>query len=877
MKTTCFLPRILSLLLLLIVFQPVYGQKDINRPSEHFGFKPGADRMLFNYEALISYLEHIEEASGRMEMKKIGQSPEGKPMYGAFFSTPENLDNLDKLRRINEELALNENLTPRQRQKYQREGKVFFVATLSMHASEVGPSQAAPLIAYRLATTQSRDTLSWLNDVVYMMVPSHNPDGMNMVVEHYNKYKGTQYEGSSMPGVYHKYVGHDNNRDFVTLTQQDNRAVSRLFSQSWYPQVMVEKHQMGSTGPRYFVPPNHDPIAENIDAGIWNWMGIFGMNMIKDMTRENLAGVSQHYAFDNYWPGSTETCIWKNVIGFLTECASAQYATPIYVEENELSVWGKGLSEYKKSINMPLPWEGGWWKLSDIMDYELTSTFSAIKTCSNHKADILKFRNDMCRKQVEKGKSQPPYYYVFPRQQHDQSELVDLINLLKTHGIDRYKLDSNMHAGGHPLKKGDLVIPLAQPFRPFIKEVLERQDYPVRHYTPGGKMIKPYDITSWSLPLHKGLAYHEMNKRSRRLEQALVKIQGRYSLNPGINHPYQAMVLPVTNNESYQAAFMAHQKGLEVRYIKESRQIAGQMVKQGAFIIPDVQDHQDEMEQIESALSTQPRVLKKEPAFPTHKLDFPKVALIETWLHDMDAGWTRYLFDRYRIGYQVLRPGQITNADLQAYDVLVFPDNNKSVLMQGQYEDKESYRMSSYPPEYTKGMGEEGLQKVMKYLDQGGKVVAWGRSTELFMGKQTIRENGESETFTLPVANKADEMEQEGLYCPGSLVRIQLNPNSVFHLGMPEDIGVFYRGDPVFATRVPLFDMDRRVLAHFPDENILMSGYAEKPQVLAGEPSHVWLGKGRGEMVLFSFRPQFRASTPADYKMIFNSLLFSRQ
>ena len=97
----------------------------------------------------------------------------------------------------------------------------------------------------------------------------------------------------------------------------------------------------------------HDPIAENVDAGIWNWTTIFGSNLIKHMTAEGLTGVSQHYLFDDYWPGSTETCIWKNVIGMLTEAASVQYAKPIYIEPNELRVAGKGLSEYKKSINMP--------------------------------------------------------------------------------------------------------------------------------------------------------------------------------------------------------------------------------------------------------------------------------------------------------------------------------------------------------------------------------------------------------------------------------------------------------------------------------------------------------------------------------------------
>mgnify|MGYP006273609017 CR=1 FL=1 len=853
-----------------------FAQSHVEKPAEHFGYRPGTDRKLFDYNQLIGYLEKLEQASPRVRLQVIGESPMGRPMYVAFFSSPENINNLEELRKINRELALNPELTQQERAEYFQEGKVFFTATLSMHSSEVGPSQAAPLIAHRLATTGNPDTLRWLDDVVYMMVPCHNPDGMEMIVDHYRKYKGTKYEGSSMPGVYHKYVGHDNNRDFVTLTQEDNRAISRLFSQTWFPQVMVEKHQMGSTGPRYFVPPNHDPIAANIDAEVWNWIGLFGMNMIKDMTREDLAGISQHYAFDNYWPGSTETCIWKNVIGFLTECASAQHATPIYVEENELSVWGKGLSEYKKSINMPRPWEGGWWRLSDIVNYELVSTFSAIKTCANHRHDILAFRNDMCRQQVKKGESQPPYYYIMPREQHDPSELVDLVNLLKEHGVKRYQLKNEVELNDRLFKEGDVVIPLAQPFRPFIKEVLERQSYPVRHYTPGGKMIKPYDITSWSLPLHKGVTCYEMDQRSQRLENALTPIEGNYDLQAFVPREYEAMVLPFRRNESYRAAFTAHRLGMKVQYTRGSFRVKGDEVRDGAFVVRYSSGKRDKLEQLVDSLSVRPLILEEEPEFSLEKVDIPKIGLIETHQHDMDAGWTRYLFDQYDIDYDVIHPDQIKADDLGPYDVLVFPDNHKSVLLKGSYESESHYRMSSYPPQYTKGMGREGLKRLMAYVDAGGKIVSWGSSTELFMGKQTMEgEDGKEETFKLPVSNHAGDIKESGFYCPGSLVKVQLNKESVLTLGMPPATGVFYRGDPVFETSVPVFDMDRRVMAHFPEKEILMSGYAENEEAIAGEPAQVWVGKGAGELILFAFQPQFRASTPADYKLVFNSLLFS--
>ncbi len=311
-----------------------------------------------------------------------------------------------------------------------------------------------------------------------MMVPSHNPDGMDLVVEHYREYVGTNYEGSSLPQVYHKYVGHDNNRDFVVLTQEDTRVISRLYSTEWYPQVLVEKHQMGSTGPRYYVPPNHDPIAQMIDEGLWNWSAVFGATLARDMTADGLQGVASHWLFDDYWPGSTETSHWKNIISFLTEAASCKTATPIDVEPTELSVRGKGLSEYKKGVNMPDPWPGGTWSLGDIVEYELSSMASILATAAANREQILTFRNDLCRKEVEKGRSEAPYYFVLPKVQTDPGELAALVDLLLRHGIEVDRLTEDTIVGDHYLSAGDLVVPHGQPYRAFVKEMLEAQRYP---------------------------------------------------------------------------------------------------------------------------------------------------------------------------------------------------------------------------------------------------------------------------------------------------------------------------------------------------------------------------------------------------------------
>ena len=850
----------------------------ITTPEKYFGFVPGSDRNLIDYEQLIGYLKKVDSESEMVKMIRIGHTPMGKTMYLLFISSPENINNLEQLRFINRELALNPELDEKTLKKYTVEGKVFVLATLSMHSNEVGPSQALPLIVYKLTTSQNPEIKNMLNNVVYMAVPCHNPDGMDMVVKHYRRYKGTKYEGTPLPGIYHKYVGHDNNRDFIMLTQEDTKAIAKIYNQDWFPQVMVEKHQMGSRGVRYFVPPAHDPIAENIDAELWNWTTIFGSHMLRDMTNKNLAGVAQNYLFDDYWPGSTETCLWKGVIAMLTESASAKLATPVYVEPNELGVSGKGLSEYKKSIKMPLIWRGGWWRLEDIVKYEIESTLAILRTASKYKKDILQFRNLLCKREIARGKTEPPYYYIFPYNQKDKTELVNLVNLMREHGIKVYQLTEDREINSIVFKKGDIAIPLSQPFRAFIKEVLEVQKYPVRHYTPGGKIIKPYDITSWSLPLHMGLKVYEINEKVNIKEKYLTEIKKEYTIKYNIPEEFSAVLLPARSNGSYKIVFEALKEGLNVTRVMKKSCIEDITAENGDFLV--IIKKPEDSKTIKNILTrnTAEPVFIKSTKLPENlkKISPPRILLVETYFHDMDAGWTRFLFDQYSIPYRVVRPHELKNSKLfNGYHIIIFPDQEKSILMEGKYKYSDGRKsLPSYPPKYTKGMEKEGLNNLLKFLSKGGRIITWASSTSLFEGILKIEDKKSSEEFQLPIRNIASNLKKKGLYCPGCLVRINLESNHPLTFGVGSEIGVYYRGDAVFNTTIPMFtSIDRRVIGSFPEEKILLSGYIEGEKLLSNRPALVWVKKDKGEIIFFAFDPIFRCMVPSNYKLLFNAIL----
>ncbi len=194
--------------------------------------------------------------------------------------------------------------------------------------------------------------------------------------------------------------------------------------------------------------------------------------------------------------------------------------------------------------------------------------------------------------------------------------------------------------------------------------------------------------------------------------------------------------------------------------------------------------------------------------------------------------------------------------------------------MQGKWKPGKEYYVPNYPPEYTKGIGKKGFQKLLQFINNGGKVLAWGQSTALFLGAQEIKKGKKTEeAFQLPVNDVSASLKKAGLYVPGSLVRIKLKTHHALTLGLPDELGVFYRGRPAFSTSIPAFDMDRRVIGWFPEKNILLSGYAEKEKQLARKAALVWLKKGKGQLVLFAFNPQFRASTQGSFKLLFNGLL----
>ncbi|HEX2644175.1 MAG TPA: M14 family metallopeptidase, partial [Thermoanaerobaculia bacterium] len=464
----------------------------IPSPESFLGHRVGEDRHLAPYPKVLEYLRTLDAASDRITLEPAGRSTLGNEMVVAVMTSEENQKRLDRYREISRRLANPDGLSEEEARALMAEGKTIALITCTIHSTEVGATQMVMEFAHDVATTQDPKMLAWLRDTILLVIPSINPDGQVMVIDWYNKYLGTPFEGGPMPWLYHPYTGHDNNRDFYMLTQKETQAVNEVLYHRWFPQVFLDEHQMGSNGPRMFVPPQADPLAPDVHSLIFRQADLLGTVMSLRLEEAGKTGVGSNMIFDSYWPGGTRnTAWWKNVTGLLTEVASADIATPIYIEPGELRGGVKGLPEYDRRSNFPSLWPGGWWRLRDIVEYELVATRAFLESSAVYREAILSNFYKMGREAVQRGATEPPYAFVVPADQRDPVAAAQLVDLMLRHGVRVQRATAPLTVGRTVYPAGSYVFPAAQPYRQFLLTMLRPQRYPEVIPYVGGPVMPP--------------------------------------------------------------------------------------------------------------------------------------------------------------------------------------------------------------------------------------------------------------------------------------------------------------------------------------------------------------------------------------------------
>lgn len=228
----------------------------------------------------------------------------------------------------------------------------------------------------------------------------------------------------------------------------------------------------------------------------------------------------------------------------------------------------------------------------------------------------------------------------------------------------------------------------------------------------------------------------------------------------------------------------------------------------------------------------------------------PRIAVYKGWRESMEAGWTRWVFDQHGLVYDTLHDATVRAGDLnERYDVILFQDQAPDQIREG-------FEEGALPPEYTGGLGPEGLRSLRDFVRNGGRLVAVEEATDLFI-----------DLFDLNIGNAVERLPAEDFYIPGSILGLQLEEGP-FAEGLAPEVGAwFWRSSRAFETTDPTV----RVLARYGDRPLL-SGWALGPEHVAGRPALVEARIGEGSLILFGFQPNYRGQSMATWPILFRAM-----
>jgi hypothetical protein len=762
MRPSLRLPFV-AVVLLPALAGPVLAQ--VPTPESVLGFVPGTDRRLVEWPVLVDYFRRLADASDRVEFRILGRTTNGAPFVALVISSPDNLARLDQLRAINARLADPRTIeSDAERTRLLRDGRTIVLITSSIHSTEVGGHLTPVRLAHQLATSADPDVTRILDQVVLLLVPSLNPDGVTIVSRWYNRTLGTTAEGTSPPELYHPYTGHDNNRDWYAFTQVETRLTVDSLHNVWHPQIVHDIHQQGPWGSRLFLPPYLDPVEPNVDPLIVYGVNSLGTAMAWELSSQGKPGIVINATYDAWTPARAYQHYHAGV-RILSETASARLASPLDVAPDRLE-GRRGFEADAASWNFPEPWEGGRWTLADIVDYQSAGALALLRHAAAHRD--LWLRNFLTiGERAVRGWPNWPYAYVVPRAGQPEPALRTMLGILQRGAVEVREARERFRVESRTFQPGDYVIVLRQPYAAFARTLLERQDYPDLRQFPGGPPRPPYDVTAHTLPLLMGVQVVEV----------------RDSLPLALSEP-TAVPAPVYG---YGAA-------------------SGRAV-----------------------------------------------GLYRAYAASMDEGWTRWVFDTWGVPHRPVVDSVVRRGNLnQQFDVIVMPSMSPREIDSG--------LPAEYPAPYAGGIGQAGAASLAAFVRAGGTLVTLNEASRWAIA-----------ALSLPVEDAGRALSPQQFYAPGSIFELQLLSDHALSRGMPATTIAWYEGGPLLQVT----DTSRaRVVGRYPadPEQVLLSGWILGAEHAAGRGALVEARVGRGRVILFGFRPQYRGQSLATFPLFFNAL-----
>ncbi|HQZ96095.1 MAG TPA: M14 family metallopeptidase [Pyrinomonadaceae bacterium] len=614
----------------LITFFSLAIAAQVPSPKSVLGFNPTDDKTIADWKQINDYFTKLDKASNKVAVKEIGKTTNGNPLIVSFISSPDNIKNLEKYRQISAKLA--DPRTVKDEKELAdliKNGKTIVSISCSIHSTEIVASQMSMNLAYELATANDSETKEILDNTILLLIPSSNPDGIDIVANWYRKTLGTKSEGTSPPELYHHYAGHDDNRDWFMLNLVETQTITKFFWQQWFPQFVYDVHQQGQNNSRFIIPPFFDPINPRISPSILREVGLIGYKMAADLQAKNIAGVATNSTYDTWWHGGFRSApYYHNSIGILSEAASTNLMSPVTIKKEDLARnrATRGLSNLlEPATNYPDTWEGGLWRPVDIANIEMSASRSLLQMAAKFRPRYLQNFYDLGKANLSPT-GEDPVAFIVPAGQPNAGTVSRFLEILMAQGMEVYQMTQELYVKHekatqvfHEMPLGSFLVFVNQPQKNNVLSLFEKQVYPDRRNANGEAEV-PYDVAGWTLPLQMGVEA-ETVWQIRDLEK------DRSTLK-------------------------------KVENIDQARAVMN-LGPQG------------------TPFAKQPNPLKTNP----------KIGLYKSYSGSMDEGWTRLVFDTFQIPYRSITDKDIRGGELKV-DALILPADGENTIVKGLSADR---------------------------------------------------------------------------------------------------------------------------------------------------------------------------------------------
>lgn len=817
---------------------------EILSPGEFLGYELG-QKYTHHYK-VVDYFEYLSANSDRIQVQEYGTTHEGRSLIYATISSTSNMSNLERIKEKNKQLASNE-IEPNP------EMPVVVWMSYNVHGNEPSSSESAMQAAYRLVAAEDNQTASWRSESIVIIDPMINPDGRDRYVTWY-KSSQTHVLNADVndlehdeiwPGGRTNHYWFDLNRDWVWLVHPESQGRIKVY-QEWMPQVHMDFHEQGANN-NYFLMPGTTPRNYELPRSYEDYADAFGRGAVKRFDEAQVNYFTRE-AFDFFYPGYGSS--YPSVMGGIGMLA----------EQGGHSRGGRAVDTddgYVLTLRQR------------VFDHYINS-LAVVETAVENKMGLLEYFKEARNPKNQKGDTKA---YILSRD--EQSYSFDVINLLLDHGVQVYETTQDQRLSNtfdywdaseatRTIESGSFVIPTEQPAHLFIHTLFRRQ-LEIRDSVM-------YDMSTWTVPM----AYNLEAYWSKNLPSNLKPIDQKISLKGGLTQKASyAYVMDWAQRYAPNALGDMLEAGFRVRTASESFGFEGNTYSRGSVIVLVGRNlgYGDELysKMEEIALKNKVSIipfntgrmdtgidLASSDANPLHA---PRVALVvDQPFNSYTAGQLWYLLDYWtEYGISRVRSDRLSELDMDAYDVLIFPGAWGGIdqVLSASVQD----RMKEWVRSGGVLVGTEGMASWFSKTRSGFTNIALYES-----------ENNDEEQTDEGYTAYADRAKKSGLQrIPGAAFKSHIDNTHPLGFGMKEELYTLKFSTDVFELNPNLIAVGR---FDSNPKDLLASGYASpENKVKAASNSFAAVqNMGRGKVVLLLENTQYRMFWIGPSRMIQNAV-----